>query len=71
MSSILWVIQIILGIKFISAAYTHGLRQEQTIMEGADYCDFRFVLEPRSSRKKLLAVLNKAPDIRPAEQDKL
>jgi hypothetical protein len=29
MNTILWVLQVILCIKFISAAYTHGLRQDR------------------------------------------
>ncbi|MFN2297392.1 MAG: hypothetical protein ACK2UB_00985 [Anaerolineales bacterium] len=32
MNIFLWILQIILAIKFISVAYSHGLRQGQTIM---------------------------------------
>jgi hypothetical protein len=35
MNSILWVLQIILSIKLVSAAYTHGLRQDKTSMQEA------------------------------------
>ena len=35
MNNVLWVIQILLGIKFISVAYTHGLRQNQPTMQHA------------------------------------
>jgi hypothetical protein len=35
MNSILWVLQIILGIKLVSVAYTHGLRQDKTSMQEA------------------------------------
>ncbi len=35
MNSILWVLQIILSIKLISVAYTHGLRQDKTSMQEA------------------------------------
>ena len=35
MNSILWVLQIILSIKLISVAYTHGLRQDKASMQEA------------------------------------
>jgi len=35
MNSILWAIQIILGIKMITVSYTHGLRQSQPTMQEA------------------------------------
>ncbi len=35
MNTTLWVIQIILSIKMISASYTHGLRQSQPTMQEA------------------------------------
>jgi hypothetical protein len=35
MNTALWVIQIILGIKLVSVAYTHGLRQSQPTMQDA------------------------------------
>jgi hypothetical protein len=35
MNSILWVLQIILSIKLVSAAYTHGLRQDKASMQEA------------------------------------
>jgi uncharacterized membrane protein YphA (DoxX/SURF4 family) len=35
MNSILWVLQIILSIKLVSVAYTHGLRQDKTSMQEA------------------------------------
>ena len=35
MSTILWIIQIILGIKLLTVSYTHGLRQSQPTMQDA------------------------------------
>jgi hypothetical protein len=35
MNLVLWIIQIILGIKLISVSYTHGLRQSQPTMQAA------------------------------------
>ena len=35
MNTALWIIQIILGIKLLSVAYTHGLRQSQPNMQDA------------------------------------
>jgi hypothetical protein len=35
MNSILWVLQIILSIKLVSAAYTHGLRQDKESVQEA------------------------------------
>ena len=35
MHTILWVIQVILGIKLITVAYTHGLRQSSSTMREA------------------------------------
>ena len=35
MSTVLWAIQIILGIKLITVFYTHGLRQSKTTMQAA------------------------------------
>jgi protein-S-isoprenylcysteine O-methyltransferase Ste14 len=35
MNTVFWVLQIILSIKLISAAYTHGLRQDKTSMQEA------------------------------------
>jgi hypothetical protein len=35
MNTALWAIQIILGIKLLSVAYTHGLRQSQPTMQDA------------------------------------
>jgi hypothetical protein len=35
MNSILWVLQIILSIKLVSVAYTHGLRQDKASMQEA------------------------------------
>lgn len=35
MDIILWIIQIILGIKLITVSYTHGLRQSQLTMQEA------------------------------------
>ena len=35
MNIVLWVIQVILGIKLISVAYTHGLRQSKPTMQEA------------------------------------
>jgi hypothetical protein len=35
MNSVLWVLQIILAIKLVSVAYTHGLRQDKASMQEA------------------------------------
>lgn len=35
MDTLLWILQIILGIKLITVSYTHGFRQNQSIMQGA------------------------------------
>ena len=35
MNTVLWIMQVILCIKFISVAYTHGLRQDKTEMQQA------------------------------------
>lgn len=35
MTTALWIIQVILGIKLLSVAYTHGLRQSQPTMQDA------------------------------------
>jgi hypothetical protein len=35
MNTVLWIIQIILGIKLITVSYTHGLRQSQPTMQEA------------------------------------
>ena len=35
MNIVLWIIQIILGIKLITVSYTHGLRQSQPTMQEA------------------------------------
>jgi putative oxidoreductase len=35
MDTVLWIIQIILGIKLITVSYTHGLRQSQPTMQEA------------------------------------
>lgn len=35
MNTALWIIQILLGIKFITVSYTHGLRQSQPAMRQA------------------------------------
>jgi hypothetical protein len=35
MDMVLWMIQIILGIKLITVSYTHGLRQSQSTMQEA------------------------------------
>jgi hypothetical protein len=33
--TVLWIVQIILGIKLLNVAYTHGLRQSQPTMQAA------------------------------------
>ena len=33
MNSVLWILQIVLGLKFVSVAYTHGLRPDETKMQ--------------------------------------
>jgi hypothetical protein len=33
MNIVLWILQIVLGLKFVSVAYTHGLRRDQTKMQ--------------------------------------
>lgn len=35
MTTVLWMIQVILGIKLLSVSYTHGLRQSQLTMQDA------------------------------------
>ena len=35
MTTVLWILQIILGIKLLSVSYTHGLRQSQPTMQDA------------------------------------
>ena len=35
MTTVLWIIQVILGIRLLSVAYTHGLRQSQPTMQDA------------------------------------
>ena len=35
MHTVLWIIQIILGIKLLSVSYSHGLRQSQPTMQDA------------------------------------
>ena len=35
MNTALWIIQIILGIKLVTVAHTHGLRQDQPAMQDA------------------------------------
>jgi hypothetical protein len=35
MNTILWIVQIILGIKLLTVTYTHGLRQSKTEMQTA------------------------------------
>jgi hypothetical protein len=35
MTTIVWILQIILGIKLLSVAYTHGLRQSQPTMQAS------------------------------------
>jgi hypothetical protein len=35
MNTVLWILQIILGIKLLSVSYTHGLRQSQPTMQDA------------------------------------
>jgi hypothetical protein len=35
MNTLLWIVQIILGIKLLSVSYSHGLRQSQPIMQDA------------------------------------
>ena len=33
MNIVLWILQIVLGLKFVSVAYTHGLRPDETKMQ--------------------------------------
>ena len=35
MNIVLWIVQVILGIKLLSVSYTHGLRQSQPLMQDA------------------------------------
>ena len=35
MNTVLWILQIILGVKFVSVAFTHGFRRDKTEMQQA------------------------------------